>query len=108
MILNVPNATTFMRLALWPLFAITLFNSKLSYSLIIFTIISLIGFVPGVLLFTYFGSQLSNNIFDFKVIFIGALMVISFFLYVFRHKIKGLIVDEIKIFEEQYKKKKLS
>jgi len=73
-----------------------------------FLIISLIGFVPGVLLFTYFGSQLSENIFDFKVILIGALMVISFFLYIFRHKIKGVIVDEIKIFEEQYKKKKFS
>ena len=49
MILNIPNAITFMRLALLPLFAITLFNSKLGYSLIIFTIIALSDIVDGIL-----------------------------------------------------------
>tara|TARA_Y100000310_G_scaffold341787_1_gene442107 strand:+ start:9350 stop:9994 length:645 start_codon:yes stop_codon:yes gene_type:complete len=73
-----------------------------------FLIVSLIGFIPGVLIFTYFGSQLSKNVLDFKVVLIGSIITISFFLYVFRHKIKGLIVEEIRIFEEKYKKKKLS
>jgi len=49
MILNVPNATTFMRLALLPLFAITLLNSKLGYSMIIFTTIALNDMVDGIL-----------------------------------------------------------
>lgn len=71
-----------------------------------FMIISLIGFIPGLIILNYFGSQLSKNILDFKIIIIIAILVISVILYIFRHKIKGLIVKEIKIFEGEYKKKK--
>lgn len=69
-----------------------------------FLIISIVSFTPVLLILNYFGSQLSKNIFDFKVILIAVIIIISFILYVFRHKIKGLIVKEIKIFEEKYKK----
>jgi len=69
-----------------------------------FIIISLIGFLPPLIILNYFGSQLSRNIFDFKVIIIIVIIIISFILYIFRHKIKGLIVKEIKIFEEKYRK----
>ena len=69
-----------------------------------FIIISLIGFIPALIILNYFGSQLSRNIFDYKVIVIGAIIVASLVLYNFRHKIKGMIVKEIRIFEEKYKK----
>ena len=69
-----------------------------------FIIISLIGFIPALVILNYFGSQLSRNIFDYKVIVIGAIIVASLVLYNFRHKIKGMIVKEIRIFEEKYKK----
>ena len=68
-----------------------------------FMIISLIGFIPRMIILNYFGSQLSKNIYDFKIIIILAILVISVMLYTFRHKIKGLIVKEIKTFEEKYK-----
>ena len=68
-----------------------------------FMIISLIGFIPRMIILNYFGSQLSKNIYDFKIIIILAILVISVMLYTFRHKIKGLIVKEIKTYEEKYK-----
>ena len=71
-----------------------------------FIIISLIGFLPSLIILNYFGSQLSRNIFDFRIILISIIIIASIILYIFRHKIKGLIVKEIKIFEEEYKKKK--
>jgi uncharacterized membrane protein YdjX (TVP38/TMEM64 family) len=69
-----------------------------------FIMISLAGFLPGLIILNYFGSQLSKNIIDFKIILIAAIMVVSSILYIFRHKIKGLIVKEIQIFEEKYRK----
>jgi uncharacterized membrane protein YdjX (TVP38/TMEM64 family) len=73
-----------------------------------FTILSIIGFIPHVVIFNYFGSQLSKNIFDFRILLIGAIILILSVLYIFRHKIKGLMVKEIRIFEERHKKKKSS
>ena len=72
-----------------------------------FIIISLIGFIPPLVILNYFGSQLSRNIFDFKIVLLGAIIIVLLVLYIFRHKIKGLIVKEIKIFEEKYKKGKI-
>jgi len=69
-----------------------------------FIIISIIAFTPHLVILAYFGSQLSRNIFDFKIVLLGAIMIILLGLYIFRHKIKGLIVKEIKTFEEEYKK----
>lgn len=71
-----------------------------------FILISLIGFLPGLIILNYFGSQLSKNIIDFKIILIAAIIIVSSILYIFRHKIKGLIVKEIQIFEEKYKRQK--
>jgi|TARA_B100001964_G_scaffold223674_2_gene269808 uncharacterized membrane protein YdjX (TVP38/TMEM64 family) len=71
-----------------------------------FIIISLIGFIPPLILLNYFGSQLSRNILDYKIIVLGAIIVASLVLYTFRHKIKGLIIKEIKIFEDKYGKKR--
>ena len=71
-----------------------------------FVIISIIAFTPHSLILAYFGSQLSQNIFDFKIVLISVIITLSLILYTFRHKIKGLIVKEIKIFEEEYKKEK--
>jgi len=73
-----------------------------------FLIISLIGFIPGMMILNYFGSQLSQNILDFRIIIIIAIIVISVILYTFRHNIKGLIVKEIETFEEKYKQQKVS
>jgi CDP-diacylglycerol--glycerol-3-phosphate 3-phosphatidyltransferase len=47
-ILNIPNIITFMRLALLPLFVVTVSNSKLNYSLIIFGIIALSDKIDGI------------------------------------------------------------
>ncbi|MCH8003266.1 MAG: TVP38/TMEM64 family protein [Nanoarchaeota archaeon] len=71
-----------------------------------FIMISIMAFIPHLLILTYFGSQLSKNIFDYRIILAGIIIIVSLILYYFRHKIKGLIVKEIKIFEEEYKKKK--
>ena len=73
-----------------------------------FIMISLAGFLPGAIILNYFGSQLSKNIIDFKIILIAAIITVSFILYIFRHQIKGLIVKEIRIFEEKHRKRKLS
>jgi uncharacterized membrane protein YdjX (TVP38/TMEM64 family) len=70
-----------------------------------FIVISLIGFLPPVIILNYLGSQLSKNIFDYRIILIGVIIIASLVLYTFRHKIKGLIVKEINIFEEKYKGK---
>jgi CDP-diacylglycerol--glycerol-3-phosphate 3-phosphatidyltransferase len=48
-ILNIPNIITFMRFALLPLFALTMLNSQLNYSLIIFGIIVLSDKLDGFL-----------------------------------------------------------
>jgi len=47
-ILNLPNIITFMRFALLPLFAFTMINSKLNYSLIIFGVIVLSDRFDGI------------------------------------------------------------
>ena len=73
-----------------------------------FIIISLLGFIPPVIILNYLGSQLSRNIFDFKVVLLGVTIIVLLVLYNFRHKIKGLIVKEIKIFEEKSKKDKIT
>jgi|TARA_B100000315_G_C14345190_1_gene481457 uncharacterized membrane protein YdjX (TVP38/TMEM64 family) len=73
-----------------------------------FIIISLLGFIPPVIILNYLGSQLSRNIFDFKVVLLGVIIIVLLVLYNFRHKIKGLIVKEIKIFEEKSKKDKIT
>ena len=72
-----------------------------------FIAISLIGLVPGLIILNYFGLQLSKDIFDYRIILIGIIIIASFVLYSFRHKIKGLIVREIRIFEENYRKEKI-
>lgn len=72
-----------------------------------FVIISIIAFTPHSLILAYFGSQLSQNIFDFKIVLLSVIIIVLLVLYIFRHKIKGLIVKEIKIFEEEYKKGKI-
>ena len=46
--LNVPNIITFTRFALLPLFVITMLNSELNYSLIIFTIIAISDKIDGI------------------------------------------------------------
>ena len=68
-----------------------------------FIIISIIGYLPPLIILNYFGSQLSKNIFDYRIILAGIIIIVSIILYIFRHKIKGLIVKEIKIFEGEYK-----
>jgi len=73
-----------------------------------FIIISLIGYIPSLIILNYFGSQLSRNIFDYRILLVGVIIIASLILYYFRHKIKGLIVKEIKIFEGENKKKNLS
>lgn len=73
-----------------------------------FIMASLIGFIPPLILLNYFGSQLSRDIFDVRMVLIAAIMLSSFVMYLFRHQIKGLIVKEIQVFEEKYKNRKIS
>ncbi len=47
-ILNIPNMITFSRLALLPLFIITMLNGNLNYSLIIFALITVIDKLDGI------------------------------------------------------------
>lgn len=95
-------------LSIFPRDTVSLCAGLTKISKLDFVLISLAGFIPSLIFLNYFGSQISKNIIDFKVIFIAIIIMVSFALYLFRHQIKGLVVKEIRIFEEKYRKKKFS
>jgi len=80
-ILNLPNIITFMRFALLPLFAFTMINSKLNYSLIIFGVIVLSDRFDGI------SARITNQMTEFGRAFDSftdwSVFLISFFLFVF-------------------------
>ena len=80
MIPNIPNTITFMRLALLPLFVITMLNSKLNYSLIIISIIVLSDKLDGI------SSRMMNQVTEFGRAFDSftdwSVFLVSFFLFV--------------------------
>ena len=94
-------------LSIFPRDTISLCAGITKISNLQFIVISIIGFVPGLVILTYFGSQLTGDTIDFQIILAGIIIIISVILYYFRHKIKGLLVKEIKVFEEEYNKNKL-
>ena len=91
-------------LSIFPRDTISLCAGITKISKLQFIVISIIGFVPGLVILTYFGSQLTSDMIDFRIILAGIIIIISVILYYFRHKIKGLLVKEIKVFEEEYNK----
>jgi len=95
-------------MSIFPRDTISLCAGLTKISKLDFLIISLIGFIPEMILLNYLGSNISINILDFRIIAILVILVISVILYTFRHKIKGLIVKEIKTFEERYKQQTVS
>ena len=92
-------------LHIFPRDTINLYAGLTKITKLEFVIISLIAIVPSLIILNYFGYQLSRNILDFRIILIAAIIIASIILYYFRHKIKGLIVKEIKIFEKNIKRK---
>jgi len=79
-ILNIPNIITFMRFALIPLFVITLLNSKLDLSLLIFIIIALSDKFDGI------SARMMNQVTEFGRAFDSftdwSVFLTSFFLFV--------------------------
>ena len=77
-ILNIPNIITFMRFGLLPLFAVTIINSKLNYSLLIFAIIVISDKLDGI------SARIMNQTTEFGRIFDsftdGLLILTSFLL----------------------------
>ena len=80
-ILNLPNIITFMRFALLPLFAFTMINSNLNYSLIIFSIIVVSDKFDGI------SARMMKQVTEFGRAFDSftdwSVFLISFFLFVF-------------------------
>jgi CDP-diacylglycerol---glycerol-3-phosphate 3-phosphatidyltransferase len=79
-ILNLPNIITFMRFGLLPVFAFTMLNDQLNYSLIIFGIIVLSDGIDGV------SARLTKQVTEFGKAFDSftdwSVFLISFFLFV--------------------------
>ena len=61
--------------------------------------ISLLGYIPETIVYTMFGQQLLSGHLDAKLIILMAIAVLFFFVYISRHKLRVLLIKEIREFE---------
>lgn len=66
-----------------------------------YILLSAIGYVPNILILTFFGEKISSN--NPWLVIILTVIGMSVLLYLFRHMIKQLVIKEIKQFEKELK-----
>lgn len=54
-----------------------------------------IGILPGVLLFSYFGQEMSKGLAGITTLIFTLVLLLSSVLYIFRHELKLLLIKEI-------------
>ena len=87
---------------LFPNDAVSFASGLTSLKLKTYLIISLLGFIPNILILNLFGEQLTQNINPIFLILI-AVIGIGIMLFMFRHPIKVLLFEEVRKIEEEMK-----
>lgn len=64
-----------------------------------FLFFSFLGFLPSTVLFNVFGSELSKGTMTPLIFILGACLVITSIIYLLRHKLKLLLIKEIRMLE---------
>ncbi|MFH2028747.1 MAG: TVP38/TMEM64 family protein [Nanoarchaeota archaeon] len=69
-----------------------------------FFIATFVGYIPETIIYTMLGEQLLTGKVNPGLLFLSAIIIIFFIIYLFRHKLRVFLIKEVREFEETVKK----